>query len=252
MAEESVSFYSWLVAPEVSGSSDEDVARALRAKGVISVRSDTELPARNRWIPVFLVDDIHGITGLATTEAYTDAAALAQSAQPVHYFADSRGATTRVTDASKGALPVSRLGGTNVDYVTDDPATTAREQGDALGLDVYRMVSDEFDAHLLCDGTFVAAGVLRFGSTFEREAASGWLCYLGVDDLDAAMTRALAAGARVLVPASHSGLNRYAVLLDPWGTPFGLSADLAGDESEDIWLEGPAGRVPLSAFATMM
>lgn len=52
---------------------------------------------------------------------------------------------------------------------------------------------------------------------------SEWSVFLAVDDIDARVDRALAAGAHVIVPATDAGeAGRHAVLLDPAGNPVGL------------------------------
>jgi predicted enzyme related to lactoylglutathione lyase len=247
--DESLRFYNWLVDPDVSGESDADVARHLRSKGVIAIRPSAEVPQREGWLPVFLVPDVPDGAGSEVTSMSVPA--LHDAVVPVRYARDSAGVLTGVTDVRSGE-PASRLGGTNVDYISLDPASTAIEQGQALGLEVLKLVDDAYDAHLLCSGRLLIAGVLRFGSTFDSQARPGWLCYLGVDDVDEAISRAVAAGARILVPASHSGLNRYAVLLDPWGTPFGVSAPADHTEEDDMWVDGRDGRSPLSGLSTIV
>lgn len=247
--EESLRFYNWLIDPDVSGESSADVARHLRGKGVIGIRSSADDPQREGWLPVFLVPDASSADSSDVTMMKLPA--LGDSPVRVRYFRDSAGVLTGITD-ERVTQPASRLGGTNVDYISVDPARTAVEQGRALGLDVLTLVDDAYDAHLLCSGRLLIAGVLRFGSTFDSQARPGWLCYLGVDDVDAAISRAVAAGARILVPSSSSGLNRYAVLLDPWGTPFGVSAPMDHTEEDDMWVDGPDGRAPLSGLATIL
>lgn len=247
--EESLRFYNWLIDPDVSGESSADVALRLRRKGVIGIRSSSEEPRREGWLPVFLVPDASWAD--SSSAAPMKLPALGDASVHVRYFRDSAGVLTGITEEHVSE-PAARLGGTNVDYISADPARTAAEQGRALGLDVLTLVEDAYDAHLLCSGRLLIAGVLRFGSTFDREARPGWLCYLGVDDVDAAISRAVAAGARILVPSSSSGLNRYAVLVDPWGTPFGVSAPMDHTEEDDMWVDGPAGRAPLSGLTTIL
>ena len=52
-------------------------------------------------------------------------------------------------------------------------------------------------------------------------ARPGWLGYIGVEDVDACLSRLSAAGATVLMPAwDIPGIGRLALLADPQGTPF--------------------------------
>ena len=57
----------------------------------------------------------------------------------------------------------------------------------------------------------------------------GWRCYLGADDLDAAVARAVAAGATVQKADKRLGIPGRAVeLTDPFGAWFGLAEPEAG------------------------
>ena len=62
------------------------------------------------------------------------------------------------------------------------------------------------------------------------KTASHWLSYMSAADVDAAVTKAKAAGANVLAgPVDVGTLGRAAVLADPQGAPFGLVRLSAGD-----------------------
>jgi len=65
----------------------------------------------------------------------------------------------------------------------------------------------------------------------EGGARPGWFFYLGVDDVDAAVEKAKAAGAGVMVPPwTIDGVGRLAMLRDPQGIPFYV---MRGDSPED-------------------
>ncbi len=50
-----------------------------------------------------------------------------------------------------------------------------------------------------------------------------WIAYIAVDDVDAAVDRALELGGKVLLPPTDvPGIGRAAVLKDPQGAPFGI------------------------------
>ena len=50
-----------------------------------------------------------------------------------------------------------------------------------------------------------------------------WLCYIAVDDCDAAVTRAGELGAKVLMPGMDiEGVGRFAMLMDPTGAAFAV------------------------------
>ncbi|HKU94275.1 MAG TPA: VOC family protein [Vineibacter sp.] len=50
----------------------------------------------------------------------------------------------------------------------------------------------------------------------------GWLPYITVDDVDAAVAKAAAAGGMVIRPAADSPVGRMATLADPEGTAFAV------------------------------
>jgi predicted enzyme related to lactoylglutathione lyase len=65
------------------------------------------------------------------------------------------------------------------------------------------------------------------------KTASHWLPYLSAGDVDAAVAKARAAGAKVLAgPVDVGTLGRAAVLADPQGAPFGLVRLSAGDPAD--------------------
>ncbi|MEG8040065.1 VOC family protein [Sphingomonas sp. LR60] len=81
--------------------------------------------------------------------------------------------------------------------------------GDVEGMD-YRIVST-------ADGEGVA-GLMRRPDPSGR---AGWLFYIGVDDVDAAIAAAQAAGGALLMPAvDMEGVGRMALLADAEGQPF--------------------------------
>lgn len=75
-------------------------------------------------------------------------------------------------------------------------------------------------------GDLVAGLVITPGLPHDR---IGWRCYLGADDLDAAVERAVAAGATVQTADKALGIPGRAVeLTDPFGAWFGLAEPEAG------------------------
>jgi uncharacterized protein len=64
-------------------------------------------------------------------------------------------------------------------------------------------------------------GVAGMMKNPDADAPPGWFSYIGVDDVDAAVTKIEAAGGKVLMPAtSLEGVGRLALLEDPQGAPF--------------------------------
>jgi predicted enzyme related to lactoylglutathione lyase len=65
------------------------------------------------------------------------------------------------------------------------------------------------------------------------KTASHWLAYMSAADVDSTVTKARAAGAKVLAgPVDVGSLGRAAVLADPQGAPFGLVRLSAGDPAD--------------------
>ena len=65
------------------------------------------------------------------------------------------------------------------------------------------------------------------------KTASHWLSYMSAADVDATVTKARTAGAKVLAgPVDVGSLGRAAVLADPQGAPFGLVRLSAGDPAD--------------------
>ncbi len=80
-------------------------------------------------------------------------------------------------------------------------------------------------------GAFTAASG-QVGDTLElKDVAPHWLAYVAVDDVDAAVERAIQHGATVQTqPLSNPDGSRVATLIDPHGAPFGLHASSVEDE----------------------
>ena len=88
----------------------------------------------------------------------------------------------------------------------------------------YRMITDE-------DGN--AGGVMRLTADMTAGGARpGWLMYVAVADVDAAVERACAAGAgTVMAPWTIEGIGRMALLRDPQGAPFYVMRGASGEDS---------------------
>lgn len=120
------------------------------------------------------------------------------------------------------------------ELMTTDPAGAQRFYGDVVGWtfgdplpagDVeYRMIN-------AADGA--AGGML----TLTREMCDGgarpiWLGYLGVDDVDAAVEKTVAAGGKVQMDAFDApGVGRIAMIMDPQGVPIYLMRGASEEDS---------------------
>lgn len=81
--------------------------------------------------------------------------------------------------------------------------------------------TDQLYAEFLQDGESVAGAVAIQPGT-PTEVPSHWAVYFGVDDVDEAHARALAAGAQELVPPEDFPGGRFSLVSDPQGGSFGL------------------------------
>jgi len=120
------------------------------------------------------------------------------------------------------------------ELMTTDPEGAKRFYGDVVGWTIgdpappgdveYRMIG--------APGGF-AGGVL----TLTQEMCDGgarptWLGYLGVDDVDQAVEKAVAAGAKVQMDAFDApGVGRIAMIMDPQGVPIYLMRGASDDDS---------------------
>ena len=71
---------------------------------------------------------------------------------------------------------------------------------------------------------FIAMGLADYHTKSESPVPHpSWMLYLDVPDVQASVDRAVKAGARVVIAPVQEDYNTWAVLIDPFGVPFGLS-----------------------------
>lgn len=86
---------------------------------------------------------------------------------------------------------------------------------------------EAFDMGAKGEYTYLWSGDRRFGGIVALDAAHGipshWVSYVGASDVDAAVARATAAGARVYMPPTDApGGIRFTTLGDPFGAVFSI------------------------------
>ena len=91
-------------------------------------------------------------------------------------------------------------------------------------------------------GNVYVAGIVEVDSSADGKRLSRWLPYMSVDDVDASVTRATAAGANVAVAARNVNLGRVAAIVDPEGAVIGLARSRIGDPDDKTTAPG-VGRV---------
>lgn len=66
------------------------------------------------------------------------------------------------------------------------------------------------------------AGIFDISGTEFQEVPESWMAYIAVDDVDARIKKALAAGAKLMKPAFEvPGVGRIAILMEPGGAGIG-------------------------------
>ena len=101
-----------------------------------------------------------------------------------------------------------------------------------------------------------AGGILTLEPAMASQGAKpGWLGYVGVDDVDAAVAKATAAGAKVLRPPwDQPSVGRLALFADPQGNPLYLIKPLPPegdpDASSDVYSRDAEQRVSWNELST--
>ena len=87
-------------------------------------------------------------------------------------------------------------------------------------------VDDDEDYTVFLSGEMSGAGTMAMPANLrERGIPSHWSVYFQVDDVDAAVEKAVTNGGRVgLPPTDIATVGRIAFLMDPQGAGFGLTA----------------------------
>lgn len=129
------------------------------------------------------------------------------------------------------------------DLITEDAAAARRFYGGLFGWTFEETTGPAGHVYLLArSGDAYVAGVLPVAGRPDGVRVSRWLPYVSVDDVDAAVARAGAAGGRVAVGARDVGLGRVAAIVDPEGAVIGVARSRIGDPDDATTAAG-AGRV---------
>jgi len=88
-------------------------------------------------------------------------------------------------------------------------------------------------------GNVYVAGMVAIESPEDGSTYSRWLPYISVSDVDAALSRATAAGGSIAATARDVNLGRVAAILDPEGAVIGLARSKFGDPDDRTTTAGP-------------
>ncbi len=120
------------------------------------------------------------------------------------------------------------------ELLTPDPNSAADFYGAVIGWSAASAGQPGIDYRLFsADGTPVAGHMKLPDGAEEAGMRPGWLGYIGVDDVDAAVADIVEAGGKVHMPAMDlEGVGRMALVADPQGVAFyvmrGASEDSSG------------------------
>ncbi|HEX2764262.1 MAG TPA: VOC family protein [Allosphingosinicella sp.] len=108
------------------------------------------------------------------------------------------------------------------ELLTNDQDAAATFYGEVLGWASERFEGADMEYRIFsADGAGVAGHMKLPEGAEDGAMRAGWLGYVGVDDVDAAVASVEAAGGRVHMPAMDlEGVGRMALLADPQGVPF--------------------------------
>ena len=113
------------------------------------------------------------------------------------------------------------------ELLSNDPETATAFYTELLGLESQAVtVDDDEDYTVFLSGEMSGAGTMAMPANLrERGIPSHWSVYFQVDDVDAAVEKAVTNGGRVgLPPTDIATVGRIAFLMDPQGAGFGLTA----------------------------
>jgi predicted enzyme related to lactoylglutathione lyase len=136
---------------------------------------------------------------------------------------------SEVTDAptrSETATTPRPLQGSNVWYelMTTDPDGATAFYGNVVGWRISESIPGDQDYRMIgrSDGGF-AGGVLGLTDEMRQHGARPiWLGYIGVDDVDATVSKIEAKGGKALMPVFDIPQGRIAMVADPQGAEFAL------------------------------
>jgi len=136
--------------------------------------------------------------------------------------AEKRGDDNQGLAESNGAIQIPRKGFNWHELMTTDPEAAQRFYQEVTGL-----TTTPGEYKMLMAGNIPVGGLV--GPTPEGPVwPSGgpephWIAYIGVEDVDAAIKKALELGGTVFLPATDiPGFGRVAGLRDPQGAAFGI------------------------------
>lgn len=108
------------------------------------------------------------------------------------------------------------------ELLTSDPDAAAAFYRDVIGWRAESANQPSMDYRFFYAGSEGIGGHMKLPQeAADADARPGWFGYIGVDDVDATVSAATAAGGSVKMPAMDlEGVGRMALIADPQGVPF--------------------------------
>jgi uncharacterized protein len=132
------------------------------------------------------------------------------------------------------------------ELLTSDTAAAGRFYADVLGWQVSAFEGDVAGYQILTHGKDGVGGMMQAPDG----VPPGWLGYVGVDDVDAAVARIIAAGGTLQMPARDlSNVGRIAMVADPQGAPFYVMRG-ASDQASTCFDSSAVGHCAWNELAT--
>jgi predicted enzyme related to lactoylglutathione lyase len=119
------------------------------------------------------------------------------------------------------------------DLITEDLDAARRFYGELLGWTFEQSTRPGGGRYTLArSGNIYVAGMVEAPAHPQGTAVSRWLPYASVPDVDAAISAATAAGAKVAAPPRNVNLGRVAAIVDTEGAVLGLARSRIGDPDD--------------------
>ena len=137
------------------------------------------------------------------------------------------------------------------ELMTTDPDAAGRFYADVVGWTVGEFDDQPAGYRIFSAGEAVVGGLLALPAAAAEEGMlPGWLGYIGVDDVDAALADITAAGGAICMPARDiRNVGRLAMVADPQGAVFYVMRGASGKKSSSFDPAG-TGRCAWNELAT--